>query len=74
MHILVIDSTLQHVGCYARRVGCYAITGSAASGCQYPAVKMAANTEAVSAQRPASGTKISGTIHMLLLTDFFIPS
>jgi hypothetical protein len=37
---------------------CHAITGSAAGGCQYLAVKMAANTEPVSALRPASGTKM----------------
>jgi hypothetical protein len=37
-------------------MGGYAIT--AAGGCQYLAVKMADNTEAVSTLRPASGTKM----------------
>jgi L-serine deaminase len=37
----------------ARRVGCYAIIGSAAGGSQYVAMEIAANSDAVSAQRPA---------------------
>jgi hypothetical protein len=42
---------------HARRVGGYAITGSATGGCQYPALKRVA-TEVVSARRPTTGTKI----------------
>jgi hypothetical protein len=33
----------------SRRVGCDAITGSAAGGCQYQVMKLATNTEGVSA-------------------------
>jgi hypothetical protein len=39
----------RRVGCYARRVSCYAITGSTTGVGLHLAVKMAANTEAVSA-------------------------